>query len=453
MFSTIADLFRTRSGKMCTTTTLFYLLLQQHKKILLGFAIFFPLFMSSPALTQTQIDSDGTLQSNVNNLGDGLYSITGGTRPKNANNLFHSLGNFSVGTGDTVRFVHDTGVENIITRITGGSPSNIDGTIQTLINGSHSSSANLFLINPQGMIFGENATLDIGGSFIGSTADSIEFADGKIFSASQPNPILTIDVPIGLQYGVEPGNIIIEGTGNSTGFANPSIHDYSLRKDFRPPGLQVGEGKTLALIGGNIVLDGGNLTAAQGHIELGSVKEGLVGLDVDNGIFTFDYQGVASFQDIALVNAASVEVSGNSSGTVNFRGQNISLADASAILANTSGDGTGGNITLNGADSVIIAGVSQNQIPFVTYVSTDTTTSSTGVGADLTIDTNYFLVAGGAQVASAVFGSGKGGNLSVNAKRVELISGSRVMLFKLVVVVVDYLAMQSYQMVRVVTWL
>ena len=173
---------------------------------------------------------------------------------------------------------------------------------------------------------------------------------------------------------------------------------------------------------------GGNLTAAEGHIELGSVKQGLVGLDAGSEIWTFDYQGVVGFQDIALVNAASVEVSGNSSGTVNVRGQNISLTDASAIFSNTSGNGTGGSITLNGADSVKITGVSQNQILFVSYVSTDTIAGSTGPGADLTIDTNYLLVAGGAQVASAVFGSGKGGNLSVNADagRVELISGSRV---------------------------
>ena len=121
-----------------------------------------------------------------------------------------------------------------------------------------------------------------------------------------------------------------------------------------------------------------------------------------------------------------MEVSGNSSGTVNVRGQNISLTDASAILANTSGDGTAGSITINGAESVNITGVSQNEIPMVSLVSTDTTTGSTGAGADLNIETGYLLVAGGAQVNSAVFGSGKGGNLTVNAGRVELIAGSGV---------------------------
>ena len=227
-----------------------------------------------------------------------------------------------------------------------------------------------------------------------------------------------------MQYGAEPGNIIVEGIGNNTGFRDPSVNDYSLVKDFRLSGLQVAEGNTLALIGGNIALDGGNLTAAEGHIELGSVKEGLVKLDGNDGLEAFDYQEVTGFQDIALVNAASVEVSGNSSGTVNVQGQNISLADASAILSNTSGDGAAGSITLNGTESVRVTGVSQNEIPFVSYVSTGTAPGSTGAGADLSINTNYLLVAGGAQVDSPVFGSGKGGTLSVKAERVELIAGS-----------------------------
>ncbi len=389
--------------------------------------VFCSLFGNTPKVsaqsTQIQITPDSTLPSNSvvsPDTSGNLIEITGGTTA--GNNLFHSFQQFSVLDGQIAFFDNLSNIGNIFSRVTGGSVSSIEGIIRA--NGT----ANLFFINPKGIIFGPNATLEIGGSFLGSTADSIKFSDGSFYSAIDPQapPLLTINIPVGLQYGSEPGNIIVEGTGNSTSFTDPSNNNYSLVKDSRPSGLQVGEGKNLALIGGNVGLDGGNLTAAQGHVELSSVKEGLVELDTSNEIWTFDYQGVAGFQDIALVNAASVEVSGNSSGTVNVRGQNISLTDASAILANTSGNGTGGSITLNGADSVTITGVSQNQIPFVSYVSTDTTAGSTGAGADLTIDTNYLLVAGGAQVASAVFGSGKGGNLSVNAGRIELISGSRL---------------------------
>ena len=368
-----------------------------------------------------QITPDTTLPHNsivLPNANGDMVRITGGTTA--GNNLFHSFQEFSVLNGHTAFFDNGLTIENIFSRVTGSSVSNLEGIIRA--NGL----ANLFLLNPNGIIFGENATVNIGGSFLGSTADSIQFSDGSFYSASTPQapPLLEINLPLGLQYGAEPGNIIVKGIGNNTGFRDPNGNDFSLVKNFRPSGLQVPEGKNLALIGGNIALDGGNLTAAQGHIELGSVRGGMVKLASDNGIWKFDYQKVNGFQDIDLVNAASIEVSGNSSGTVNFQGQNISLADASAILANTSGEGTGGKITLNGAESVIITGVSQNEIPFVTYISTDTAPGSTGAGADLTIDTSYLLVAGGAQVASAVFGSGEGGNLTVKAQRVELISGS-----------------------------
>ncbi|MEM9276168.1 MAG: filamentous hemagglutinin N-terminal domain-containing protein [Cyanobacteria bacterium P01_F01_bin.143] len=380
-------------------------------------------FLINTSRASAQITADTTLPSNsipVSNFSGDLITITGGTNA--GNNLFHSFQEFSVIDGQTAFFDNGITIENIFSRVTGDSLSNIDGMIRA--NGT----ASLFLINPNGVIFGPNSSLNIGGSFIGSTADSIQFSDGSFYSAIAPqsSSLLTINIPIGLQYGAQPGNIIVQGNGNNTGFKDPSISDQTLIKDFRPAGLQVQTGNSLALIGGNIALDGGNLTAAEGHIELGSVQSGLVKFNGNKGLSTFDYQEVTGFGDIALVNAASVEVSGNSSGTVNVQGQNISLADASAILSNTSGDGTAGSITLNSTESVQVTGVSQNEIPFVSYVSTGTAPGSTGEGADLTINTRYLLVAGGAQVDSPVFGSGDGGTLNVNAERVELIAGSRV---------------------------
>ncbi|MGK7896488.1 MAG: filamentous hemagglutinin N-terminal domain-containing protein [Xenococcus sp. (in: cyanobacteria)] len=379
--------------------------------------------MSQTSPASAQITPDATLPNNslaIPNANGDLITITGGT--DTGNNLFHSFQEFSVLNGQTAFFDNSLTIENIFSRVTGGSISNIEGILSA--NGT----ANLFLINPNGIIFGPDASLNIGGSFIGSTADSIQFSDGSFYSAVDPQApsLLTINIPLGLQYGAQPGNIIVQGNGNNTGFRDPSVQEFSLVKDYRPAGLQVSEGNTLALIGGNIALDGGNLTATAGHIELGSVTEGLVKFDASNGIKNFDYQDIPGFLDIALVNAASVEVSGNSSGTVNVQGQNITLTDASAILSNTTGDGTAGSITLNGTESVQVTGVSQNEIPFVSYVSTGTAPGSTGQGADLNINTSYLLVAGGAQVDSPVFGSGAGGTLTVNAERVELIAGSPV---------------------------
>jgi filamentous hemagglutinin family protein len=126
-------------------------------------------------------------------------------------NLFHSFGQFNVGEGRGVYFSNPTGIERILTRVTGGNSSNILGTLGVLGN------ADLFLINPNGIIFGSNARLDVRGSFIAGTASSIKFADGLEFSATNPQapPLLTINIPLGLQYDPMRGEFKCRGWGTN----------------------------------------------------------------------------------------------------------------------------------------------------------------------------------------------------------------------------------------------
>jgi filamentous hemagglutinin family protein len=103
--------------------------------------------------------------------------ITGGTQT--GFNLFHSFREFSVPTGRVASFQQvDQGIENIISRVTGASVSNIDGLIEVLQTNGTVSSGDFFLINPNGIIFSPNASLNVGGSFLASTASSLNFADG-----------------------------------------------------------------------------------------------------------------------------------------------------------------------------------------------------------------------------------------------------------------------------------
>lgn len=376
-----------------------------------------------PRPIEAQIVGDTTLPNNsiVTPIGK-VFNIEGGTEV--GNNLFHSFKDFSLATGFEAFFNNSLNIENIFSRVTGGNISNIDGLIRA--NGS----ANLFLINPNGIIFGSNAQLNVGGSFLASTASQINFANGSFFSATTPasSPLLTVSVPIGLQFGADPGKIVNR--------ANAAVVDSMGNKS---TGLQGGTNSTVALVGGEVLFEGGSLTSPGGRIEVGAVGGNTqVSLNQTGNRFALGYEGVNNFRDVVLSDLAQINASGEGGGDIQVRGQNIKVLGGSQIVADTLGDLPGGTVEITASDLVEVSG--SGPLPpdgpsdpvlvmfgiIAPLTSTlSTTTFGSGRGGDLIIKTARLITRGGPEIQVQTFGDGQGGDLLLIASESVDISGAK----------------------------
>ncbi len=297
----------------------------------------------TPSGMNTQIDPTSTASP-----GQVQYDITGGTRA--GTNLFHSFGTFNVPTGAVANFLNDTGLTttNILSRVTGGQPSTILGTIQT----SGFGQANLFLMNPAGIVLGPSASLNVGGSVAFTTADYLRLADNGRFHAlpDMATDALLSTAPVAAYgfLGAHPESITVRGSQ-----------------------LTVQERQGLSLVGGTITIDAGKLTtdgARSGplrpevnHINLAGVAspgEVLVG--------TLDYaanvagQSLGALGTVHISDTSVLDASGAGGGTVHIRGGRF-VIENSRISANVTGSGP---IT-NGTESVasgIDIGVNQDAV-------------------------------------------------------------------------------------------
>lgn len=365
--------------------------------------------VSTPALGQITPDSSVGTTVTAGELINGVsrFRINGGTI--RGNNLFHSFSEFNINAGKGAYFTNPDGVSNIFSRVTGINPSNINGTLGVLGN------ANLFFMNPNGLLFGSGAKLDLKGSFLGTTANSINFATGSVFSTTPisplPTPLLWVSVPVGLGFGSNPGAIQVQGIGHNLIAQDPTFSPYF--PGGPTTGLQVQPEKTLGLVGGKVDLNGASLTAAGGRIELGSVGAvGQVGLNPTEAGFKLDYAKVPITANIQLRQRSLLDVSGVSAGSIQVQGNRISLSDGSVIWSQNRGIQAGGDINISAAELLELSGTTTDENLRSSIVSE---TLGLGASGNIAISTKGLILQNGAAITSRTYTPAPSGNLKVNA--------------------------------------
>lgn len=328
-------------------------------------------------------------------------------------NLFHSFQEFNIGEGQGVYFTNPSGIQNIFSRVTGSNHSQIFGKLGVL-----GGNANLFLINPNGIIFGSKANLDVRSSFVATTANSIQFENQGFFNSSVPNvpPILTVNPSAFLfnQVAASITNSSQEPAGQRLTLLNP-LEPLEVKNLF---GLRVPDGHSLLLLGGNVNLSNGGLNALGGRIDVAGVAGvGRVNLNTNGQSLQLSFPDDIALANISLTDGARIDASGEGGGDVQVRGRNITLRNNSQLISNTLGEKPGGDLLLSASDSIQLIGSLPEGV-------LSTLTSGTGDAGDMVINTNKLIVQDGAQITTASLQEGSGGRIQVHASESVELTGT-----------------------------
>ena len=351
------------------------------------------------ANAQSRIEPDETLgseRSQVRGLNSTIDLIEGGaTRGRN---LFHSFREFDVETGRGAYFINLPGIENIFSRVTGSNRSEIDGVLGTRAfeNGAFvGSTANLFFINPNGILFGPNSSLDVGGSFAATTADGIQFGENGFFSATNPeapSQLLTID---------------------PSAFFFNQLNPAAIENQFTF-GLRVADNHSLLLLGGDVSVFGGQLAALGGRIELGGLAAaGTIGLDITDNVLSLTFPDGVARSNVFLSNDALVSVRGFGGGDIAVNANQFSAINGGRLVAGTEGAGNGGNITVN-ATQVDLIGINSTSGFSSGLYNRKFGSEALSNAGDITVNATTLNLASDAIVQTRTFGQGNAGDITIN---------------------------------------
>ncbi|RUT08288.1 hypothetical protein DSM106972_014560 [Dulcicalothrix desertica PCC 7102] len=355
---------------------------------------------SSNIIPDTTLGVESSIVIPFDTLGLPIDTINGGA--VRGVNLLHSFEEFNVSEGRSAYFFSSSAdIQNILARVTGRNASSILGTLGTLenINGAiYRSSANLFLMNPNGIIFGENARLDLAGSFVATTANAVEFGNEGVFSTSTPQvpQLLTVN-PSALLLNQIPAPII-----NKSRAANSVISSFV-------EGLRV-ESKNLVLLGGDINFDGGVVNAFGGKVEVaGLAGVSKVGLDVNGNNIDLKFPENIRYSNISLDNNASIINGGNAGSEIKILGNQVTLNNGSQIVGVTTGNQTGKPVSIQ-ASKLNISNES----------SVVASTQGSGSSGDILINAETLNIQNTAILSNLSSNGGNTGKIKIEANDVNL---------------------------------
>ncbi|MBF0451099.1 MAG: CHAT domain-containing protein [Candidatus Magnetomorum sp.] len=380
--------------------------------------ITFSIIMTSNAYAEAIFD--GTMQASTEGeVLSGNFEITEEQGVTSGNNLFHSFSKFNINADETATFTGSDHIQNIISRVTGLEKSFINGRLISQIP-----DANFYLLNPAGIVFGKNATVDVKGSFHVSTADYIVLNKEETFDINSSEPILSTTPPqtFGFLYKKD-GEAIgkIEIIGNKNGF-------------------KFSTGKTMSFIGGVIDIKGSDLFSPGGRINIVGVQSSGEITLLDSGIESTDNitPGMITISD-----TSNIVVSGECSGDIFVKGGDFFLKTISKLTGITqSGDGGIINIDVNQMEVYDQSGIQTSvsmfengnagniniqakNIVFNNFSSISAQTYGAGKAGDITIETSEDITFDGSvEIFSDTNSSGDAGNILLKAANIFFLNGS-----------------------------
>jgi filamentous hemagglutinin family protein len=366
---------------------------------------------------QAEITLDGTLGPRMA-LPAPDYVIPAELGQQHGPNLFHSFETFNLNINESATFEGPSSISNILSRVTGGTSSTIDGALRSTIP-----NADFYFINPAGILFGPNASLDVQGSFHASTADTLHFSDNNQFSATNPAASLLTVAPV-----------------SAFGFLSDSPQSLSIESSK----LTNASGKTLSFLGGHLQITNTLLTAAAGRINLASLaSQGEVYLGSDLFVSAND-RGHINLQNSELTvteggQSGGIYIRGGEfvlentlvqsttssaidAGAINIQVDNLMASQGGRFMSDTQGSGQGAPITLKvsgltefSGDITINNKVEKSRIALFARAQ--------GNGGSLDLETGDLILNDGSYIATATFGLAQGGHIDIQATEEITLSG------------------------------